>query len=205
MDKEVKETIIQSYNANAKLRDKIQIEEWKQYELNRFIESFDSVNGLKLLDVGAGSGQHSQYLQNRGFDVQCIDLSPEMVKSCLEKGLQAEVMDVYDITYEDNFYDAVWSMNALLHVPKNSMDIVLHHLMRILKPEGLFYLGLYGGNDSEGYWEEDPYKPNRYFSFYSHDSIQEKIQEFFEIKQFEVVPLDSTNMDFQSMIFAKKM
>ncbi|WP_084411310.1 class I SAM-dependent methyltransferase [Paenibacillus glacialis] len=204
MDVEIKNTLIESYNANAELRDKFEIQSWKLNELNRFISHFSNIVGLKLLDIGAGSGQHSQYLKSNGFDVLSIDMSPEMIKSCLNRGLKAQVMDFYSLKFEEASFDAIWSMNALLHVPKRRLDIVLNNIKTVLKPGGFFYLGLYGGYDSEGVWEEDPYKPNRFFSFYKNEDIEVKVKEYFDVMNFEVVPMVGVNTDFQSFVLRKR-
>jgi SAM-dependent methyltransferase len=42
----------------------------------------------KVLDVGAGAGRVSLYLQKRGIDVTAIDNSPLAVKTCRERGVK---------------------------------------------------------------------------------------------------------------------
>lgn len=168
-----------------------------------FLSHFKNVEGLKLLDVGAGAGQQSEFLKSRGIDVHCIDSSIEMVNCCRSKGLSASVMDFYNIEFSKESFDAIWSMNALLHIPKKSLHIVLNSIKKVLKPNGLFYLGIYGGYDSEGIWKEDPYTPNRFFSFFTHDDVQRVIEKYFEIKHFKIVEMPSMTTDFQSMILRK--
>jgi SAM-dependent methyltransferase len=203
LDNELKNNIKTSYNSNSRLRDKSAIEKWKLNELDWFSSQFERTEGLKLLDVGAGSGQHSSYLQSRGFDVQCIDNSTEMVNLCRSRNIPASLMDFYNIEFPKESYDAVWSMNALLHVPKKSLPIVLENIRRVLKPSGLFYLGLYGGYNSEAIWEEDPYSPKRFFSFFAHEDIQRQLGMYFEIMEFKVVEMAGMTVDFQSMILRK--
>ncbi len=43
---------------------------------------------------------------------------------------------------------------------------VLARVSRIVKPDGLFYVGLYGGREFEGAWDEDYYEPKRFFCHY---------------------------------------
>lgn len=203
MDLKVKDILLQSYNRNAKLRDKQEIEDWKLKELNRFASFFEFQENVSLLDLGAGAGQHGEYLNANGFNVCCIDISPEMIKVCQKKGLNAKVMDFYSLEFENDSFDAIWSMNALLHVPKNSLNIVLNNMRNVLKSNGLCYLGLYGGYDSEGVWEEDPYTPNRFFSFFKHEDILKRVESYFEIVHFEIVPMAGMGVDYQSMILRK--
>jgi len=41
----------------------------------------------KILDAGAGAGQHSLFMQQNGFDVFSIDISPEAVEIMKKQGL----------------------------------------------------------------------------------------------------------------------
>jgi SAM-dependent methyltransferase len=42
----------------------------------------------KVLDIGCGAGRHSLHLQEKGFDVLGIDLSPLAIKVCKLRGLK---------------------------------------------------------------------------------------------------------------------
>ncbi|WDV48117.1 hypothetical protein PV797_10565 [Clostridiaceae bacterium M8S5] len=66
-----------------------------------------------------------------------------------------------------------------------------------MKPKGLFYLGLYGGENSEGIWEEDFYEPKRFFSFYEDNDIKKLIERYFQIECFESFAVEK-NGDFNS-------
>ena len=60
----------------------------------------------KVLDVGCGSGTHSLYLQEKGFDVTSIDISKNAIKACHLRGLKnAKVQDV--LTLENEKYDTI--------------------------------------------------------------------------------------------------
>ena len=55
----------------------------------------------KILDVGCGAGSHSIYLQQKGFDVVSIDISPRAIKACELRGLKrAKVQDVMNLENE---------------------------------------------------------------------------------------------------------
>jgi SAM-dependent methyltransferase len=83
-------------------------------------------------------------------------------------------------------FDAVYAMNSLLHLPKKDLPAVLHNIQTVLKPDGLFYIGVYGGVESEGIWEEDDYVPKRFFAFYMDDQLKQILSEFFNIEDFTV-------------------
>ncbi|MFX0139028.1 MAG: class I SAM-dependent methyltransferase, partial [Candidatus Hodarchaeota archaeon] len=68
-------------------------EEWEEYEK----EAIKFCKG-KILDIGCGAGRHSLYLQENGFDVLGIDISPVAIKTCKERGLKkARVLSIEDI------------------------------------------------------------------------------------------------------------
>lgn len=204
MDLLLKESLKASYNEQADSRDKTEIEDWKIVELKSYIDALSSDGLRTVLDTGAGSGQHGKYLLDHGFNVTCIDLSPSMVEICRLKGLKAEVMDYYTLDFDPESFDAVWAMNTLLHVPKVSLPAVLKNIHTVLKDEGLFYMGVYGGRDSEGVWEDDTYIPKRFFSFYTNEDILDVVSPLFEVLNFHVVPEAGGSMDFQSLLLRKK-
>lgn len=200
MDEQVKQIIIESYNTNKELRDVDTISLLQQKELDKFIEATRHIKNARILDLGAGSGIYAKYFKNQGLDVTCIDISPEMVELCLNKNLHAKVMDFYDLKYEDNTYDAIWSMNTLLHVPKSSIDVVLNEVKRTLKDNGIFYLGILGGESFEGIYEKDFYKPKRYFSFYTNNELKDLIERYFHIEYFDNVEVGNEHLFYQSII-----
>ena len=60
----------------------------------------------KILDVGCGAGSHSLYLQQKGFDVVSIDISPSAIKACELRGLKK--VKVHDVmTLENEKFDTI--------------------------------------------------------------------------------------------------
>lgn len=55
----------------------------------------------KILDVGCGAGSHSLYLQEKGFEVTSIDISPKAIEACQLRGLKnARVKNILEIENE---------------------------------------------------------------------------------------------------------
>jgi SAM-dependent methyltransferase len=55
----------------------------------------------KILDVGCGAGSHSLYLEEKGFDVTAIDISPNAIKACQLRGVKkARVQSVLEVENE---------------------------------------------------------------------------------------------------------
>ncbi len=58
-------------------------EKWNENEK----EAMKYVKGM-VLDIGCGAGKHSLYLQEKGFKVTGIDISPSAVEVCRRRGLR---------------------------------------------------------------------------------------------------------------------
>lgn len=204
-DSGVKQVLKASYDQQARQRNGETMQSWKIDELNGFLARLEKGGGSKrVLDLGSGPGHQADYLREHGCEVVCIDLSEEMVAICREKGLEAYAMDFFALDLQLALFDAVWSMNTLLHVPKDNLLEVLRNVESVLKPDGFFYLGLYGGYESEGIWENDAYRPQRFFAFYEDAHIQKKVSEVFDIERFNVLQMPEMQPDYQSII-AKKL
>lgn len=184
----IKTSIQTSYNNAKDYRSDMHVTQWKRNEVEKVLEKLD--NNAYMLDLGAGSGVMAKYFVDDGMNIMCVDLSKSMVELCIEQGLKAQVMDFYDLTFDDNSFDCVWSMNTLLHVPKSDIRVVLKEVKRVLKDDGIFYLGLYGGKSSEGIYEEDFYEPKRFFACYTMDELIEILKAYFEVVICEEVVLE---------------
>lgn len=198
--------IIESYNKKALERNTSNVQDWKVKERDNFLSYIRQYNCNSLLEIGAGPGKDSLYFKEQGLRTFSTDISPDMIKLCKEKGLDAEVMSFYNLVFPNHHFDSIWALNCLLHTPKEDIKDVLQEIKRVLKPSGLFYLGVYGGENWEGVWEEDHYSPKRFFSFYEDESLKELLVEFFHIEYFEVVPKEIVGgkFHFQSVILRNK-
>ena len=200
MENRIKSILKSSYDNSVEDRDRREIVSWKVKELDKALSYIEEGHGLKVLDLGAGSGMCAKYLEDAGLNATCIDLSESMVNLCKKKDLEAYVMDFYNLKFEDNYFDVIWSLNTLLHVPSRDLETVLKGIKNILKPNGLFYLGLYGGEGTEGIFEGDTYIPKRFFALYKADTIQDKINQYFNIERFEEIMTNQHHMKFYSII-----
>ncbi len=204
MYQQVIDSLRESYNRNATERDRYGIEVWKVEERQHFLDLVQAENKHRLLEIGAGPGRDSKFFQDNGLDVTCTDLSPEMVELCRAKGLNAFVMDFLSLDFPTESFDAVYGLNCLLHVPKKDLSSVIEKIRQLLKPNGLFYLGVYGKDDFEGVWPLDEYIPKRFFSFHTDEGIQEAVAPYFEIIYFKTIPRENDVRHFQSMILRRQ-
>ncbi|MED2972150.1 class I SAM-dependent methyltransferase [Fictibacillus sp. B-59209] len=205
MNTGLKQQLRESYDKESKSRNGQETQTWKVEERRIFADLLLRDNKKSLLDLGAGPGRDSLFFHQEGLSTLSLDLSPEMVGLCREKGLAAEVMSFDSLVFADESFDAAWALNSLLHVPKSEIINVLEGIKRVLRAGGLFFMGVYGGVDSEGVWEGDSYDPKRFFSFFTNEDIQETVSSVFHIERFHVVPLEviGGSFSFQSLILRK--
>ena len=203
MQNEIKESLRLSYNANAVERENGEIQLWKLRPRAAFLQLLLKENKASLLEIGAGTGKDGRFFAEHGLDVTATDLSENMVVLCRQKGLHAQVLDYFHLHELGKTFDAVWSMNSLLHVQKANLDFVLRQIDDILQPFGLFHMGVYGGRDFEGIRDNDVCIPPRFFSFFTHDHLKAVLEQHFDIVDFTVIETDE-NYAFQSVILRKR-
>lgn len=196
----IRADLLASYGtAGAHYRDQLSKPDWKLAERAAFLDRLRRENCRSLLEVGAGTGQDSLYFAAAGLDVTATDMSPAMVAACQAKGLRAVVMDFSDPAFAAESFDAVHAMNCLLHVPNGELPRSLAAVGRLLRPGGLFFLGVYGGAGNEGSLAGDDHVPPRFFSWRTDEQIQEFARQYFEILDFHVVRLGPERHGFQSL------
>lgn len=202
----LKNNLRETYDKYALERESREMEDWKVAERFRFLSLLKEEKKKKLLEIGAGTGRDSKFFQDQGLEVTCIDLSPAMIDLCRQKGLNALVMDMTNLDLPDNSFDVVYSMNSLLHLTKDEFAEVLLQINALLRPDGLFYLGMYGGYDFAGVWEKDTYTPKRFFSFFTDEHLKEETSKVFDIGSFNQVVFEPGNAShFQSVILKKRL
>ena len=123
------------------------IQEWnaEQYAKNaRFVSDLgqavlDLLNphpGERILDLGCGDGALTERLVAAGANLVGVDSSADMVRAAKDRGLDARVVDGYNLEF-DSELDAAFS-NAAMHWMKRDPDAVVTGAYRALKPGGRF-------------------------------------------------------------------
>lgn len=93
--------------------------------------------GSKVLDAGCGLGQTVWGLSQAGFNAYGIDYAISTVDlvNNLAPDLNISVGDVFDLPFESNTFDGVWSLGVIEHFPSGYAKIV-QEMWRVLKPGG---------------------------------------------------------------------
>lgn len=87
----------------------------------------------KILDIGAGAGCHSLYLQNKGYDVTALEISPLCCEVITGRGV-AKVVNSDIFSFESHKYDTLLLlMNGLgIAATLEKLKKLLIHLQKIL-------------------------------------------------------------------------
>jgi len=90
----------------------------------------------RILDVGAGTGSHVLYLQEKGLDAVALDISPAAIQICQLRGVkQTVISDILD--YQGKFDTILLLMNGIGISKRLSLiDIYLQKLKSLLNEGG---------------------------------------------------------------------
>lgn len=91
----------------------------------------------KILDIGAGAGAHSIWLQEQGFEVCSIDISPLSCETMQKRGLKNVICsDVYHLT--DQKFDTILLLMNGAGVAQTlpGLPVLLNHLKSLLTTDG---------------------------------------------------------------------
>jgi len=91
----------------------------------------------KILDVGAGAGAHSLWLQNQGYDVDSLDISPLSCDTMRKRGIKNVLLKDVN-TLKDQKYDTILLLMNGAGVAQTlpGLETLLLHLKTLLNPGG---------------------------------------------------------------------
>lgn len=208
MNSDFKQQLKAAYDKDAHRRDSAEgkREQWKLDVREQFVKFLKKSKKKTILELGSGAGIDAKYFQDKGFFVLATDLSDEMVKMCKKRGLDAKVNDLYNLRSLGSRFDAIFSLNVLLHVPRTDLEQVLKGIHDSLNENGVFYYGVYGGRDEEKIiTKKSQMGLPRLFSFLSDETIQKVIGDLFEIIEFKTIDVgsDKPYFHFQSLLLRR--
>jgi len=91
----------------------------------------------KILDVGAGAGAHSIWLQDHGFEVDALEISPLSCETMRKRGVKnVHLLDIHSLN--DPKYDTILLLmnGAGIAQTLPGLRVLLQHLKTLLNPEG---------------------------------------------------------------------
>lgn len=124
----------------------------------------------RILDLGCGSGRDTLAFKNKGYQVDAIDYSEELVKKATKfTGIQVKHQSFYNLS-EVAVYDGIWACASLLHCDRNRLPDVLKRIHSALRCGGICYMSFkYGTTDRE--------KGGRAFTDLNEEQAQELLDQ----------------------------
>ena len=138
-----------SYEKFSGLQDKISKNLFEKLE-------YLNIDPANILDLGCGTGKNGVHLLNKFKKTTLVnfDLSENMLEQARKKVTTSSINyldkstnfhvcgDMENLPFKDCLFDLVWSSNAIQWT--DNLPIVLKHIKRILKPNGLFIFSTFG-------------------------------------------------------------
>ena len=130
------------------LQTETSISELDELPVDYLFRDFDEMNKIeqkalklaigKVLDIGAGAGSHSLYLQNdRNLEVTALDISPKSIEVCKLRGIKNAVAENMLQFSEGTFDTILLLMNGTgIFQSLNVIDIYLKKLHSLLSSKG---------------------------------------------------------------------
>lgn len=95
--------------------------------------------GLRILDLGCGSGRDTKFFLERGYDVEAVDGSAELCRLASQyTGVRVKQMLFEELSAVDQ-YDGIWACSSILHLPIDKLHEVMQKMATALKKNGIIY------------------------------------------------------------------
>lgn len=195
----------ETYDQIAKAYTNLYFDDTK--ELPYFDSLIKNLNtSSKILDIGCGPGQFSKYFSEKGFYIEGIDISNEMLEIAKAKvpNVSFKKMDMRELTYKDSTFDAIFAAYSLIHIPSNEIDRVLIEIRRVLKPNG-YALFIMQQGESDHVVDEPLAKGERIFlNLFTKERILKYItKNGFELINQDIIERDEPDIeDFSNTIIS---
>jgi SAM-dependent methyltransferase len=152
----------------------------------------------RVLEIGSGPGRDALALEQIGLSVRRTDISPGFVRQLRSAGYVADEVDPLrdDLTNplrDGAPYDGVWANASLLHVARESLQIVLRRLAAATRPGGTLHVTVKEG-DGERWSVHGHVGAPRFFTFWREVALRDVLREagwrVDEVRRGESEPLD---------------
>lgn len=106
---------------------------------------------LPLLELGTGVGRDVREFAKHDLTVIGVDLSLEQARHAQAAGAHQVLASATFLPFRDDSFAALWSMSTLMHVPNSVIRQTLSEVRRVLAPDAVAAIGVWGGPDVEDY------------------------------------------------------
>jgi SAM-dependent methyltransferase len=90
-----------------------------------------------IIDSGCGTGKNMEFFAGLGHEVHGFDISEEAVHFCHSRGLKNVVVgDITTVNYPNEYADVILSMDVLVLLYEEDIDVFMNRAYEILKKGG---------------------------------------------------------------------
>lgn len=157
-----------------------------------YIDNFVSMlSGKRILDIGCGAGQITDYLAQKGFDVIGIDFSQGLLKIARQNfpNLRFVCVDICNYEQKEKF-DGIIAKDMLFHLPDENLIQVLKKIRELLEENGIFcvIMDMPKVSGEQVFVEELNDKYQIYYNYLTPDKLKNlMVQTDFKINSINIV------------------
>ena len=161
------------------------------FEKDKLLPLLGKVDGLKILDAGAGTGRLAMKMAKMGASVVALDVSEKMLEVLRKKNkIETIVGDVKSLPFEEGTFD--WVVAAFLIVHIKDPGRFFDEAYRVLKDGGrLLVTNINQKEPPEVKTTEGPIKIESYY--HRPERIKEKLEELAFVVEREVLVKEGRN------------
>lgn len=144
----------------------------------------------RILDAGGSATIFSIYLSLEGCETHTVDLDPakvaqaNLIARALNLPLHNRCESMTGLSYEDHFFDYVFSISVIEHLSPEDQPVAMRELSRVLKPGGVVALTFDYGKEAADH------------PILSPDEVRERLV---EPSGLEVLGNESFSLEFEDM------
>lgn len=160
--------------------------------VNRMIQRFSPET---LMDLATGPARVAVDVDTQDTQTMyAVDSSPAMLESAkkrLSDGWITQQEDAYNLSFDDNTFDLVFSFRFIRHFGSDNREKILQEVRRVLKPDGVFVMGVLNKNMLRGEYIEQftgAWDKSIFDEVYTREEIIEEMQAFgFELVEMQPI------------------
>jgi ubiquinone/menaquinone biosynthesis C-methylase UbiE len=132
------------------------------------------LKGMKVLDIGCGTGEIISYFNRNNNEVFAVDTLNQLKKNVKIKNLI--IVNTANLPFENEYFDIILSNHVVEHIPEQNVH--MSEINRCLKPNGICYYA----TPNKNYFQEPHHKIPviHYFGFKTFHRILKWLGKFEE-------------------------
>lgn len=198
----------ETFDTYNKIAEKYEEEYGQDLSDTPYIDRFlKEVHHGKILDIGCGTGTLSEYIANKGFSVDAVDFSEEMLKIARRKikNVNFIQMDMRNIDLDEK-YNGIMLAYSLFHISKKEVKEVIPKYFDLLQKNGVMLIILQEG-EGEKYVDENlEIGLKKFVNYYSFEEIEKILNDnhFEIIEKYRKKPISEFSLQNDKLIIICK-